>query len=349
MTKIGSFIIDLKEKELSGEERDLLEHPLVGGVILFTRNYDSREQLKALCQSIRSARQNPLLIMVDQEGGRVQRFKPQFTRLPAMALFGQLRNQDPKRANQLARDCGWLMAIELLTVDVDFSLAPILDLDKGISGVIGDRAFHAHPEGVIELASAFIEGMKEAGMPATGKHFPGHGSVAPDSHTAMPIDNRALNDIEREDLIPFVGLIKRNIPALMAAHLVFPQVDKMAVSYSAKWLKTILRENLGFKGVIFSDDLNMEGANISSNYADRVLAAREAGCDFTLLCNNRPGVIQVLDQLPATSHLVDQAKWQMMQGDFSRADHSFQQNSRWQHTRQFLLNAITNNEKVSDI
>lgn len=337
-TKIGSLIIDLKDKELVDEERDLLSHPLVGGVILFSRNYDSREQLIRLCQAIRKTRKEPLLIMVDQEGGRVQRFIADFTRLSPMALFGRLAERDSNRACQLAKNCGWLMATELLSAGVDMSLAPILDLNKGISGVIGDRAFHADPHQVIELADAFIKGMKEAGMAATGKHFPGHGSIAPDSHVAMPVDERSLPEIEREDLIPFVGLIKRDIPALMAAHITFPKIDKFAVGFSTIWLKTILREQLGFKGVILSDDLNMEGANISSNYAERVIASREAGCDFALLCNNRSGVIQALDHVPVKPHQVEQEKWGALSADFSRINPSYQASERWHLMREFLLN-----------
>lgn len=338
--KIGSLIIDLQGKEVTAEEQDLLAHPLVGGIILFTRNYESREQLTHLCQSVRRASKSSLLIMVDQEGGRVQRFIPEFTRLSSMAVFGKL--QDTAKAAQLAQDCGWLMAIELLSTGIDMSLAPILDLNKGVSGVIGDRAFHADPQQVIELASAFIKGMKEAGMTATGKHFPGHGSVAPDSHVSMPIDERALSDILRDDLVPFVALIQRGMTALMAAHIIFPNVDHRAVGFSPVWLQTILRQQLGFKGSVLSDDLNMEGANISTNYADRVLAAREAGCDFALLCNNRAGVIQALDAVPEAKHQVEQDKWQALQSNFSHEQTSFEESKRWQTTREFLLGeAIT--------
>jgi len=313
-TAIGSLIIDVEGKELTPEERELLAHPIVGGVILFTRNYDSRQQLIQLCQTIRQSRKKPLLIMADQEGGRVQRFIPEFSRLPPMGDFEKIHDEDPMRASQLAKDCGRLMASELLSTGIDISLAPVLDLNKGMSSVIGARAFHSDPQGVISLAGAFIQGMKEAGMVATGKHFPGHGSVALDSHVAMPVDHRSFEDIAQEDLIPFMGLIQQNISALMAAHIIFPQVDNLAVGYSAKWLKDILRSQLGFKGVLFSDDLNMEGANISANHADRVQAAKEAGCDFTLLCNNRPGVITALDTLKLSSHQVSEEKWAAMKG-----------------------------------
>jgi beta-N-acetylhexosaminidase len=334
---IGALIIDLQGKELTAEERELLAHPSVGGVILFTRNYESRAQLKNLTKTIRQSRSKPSLILVDQEGGRVQRFIAEFTRLPSMAYFGETYDTDPDSALQLAKDCGWLMALELLNVGVDLSLAPVLDLNKGISSVIGKRAFHANPSHVITLAESFMSGMHESGMAATGKHFPGHGSVVLDSHVAMPVDERSLTEIEREDLIPFSGLMQRGMKAIMAAHIIFPKIDNLAVGYSKIWLQTVLRKQLGFKGVIFSDDLSMEGANISKQYADRVQAARDAGCDFTLLCNNRAGTIQALDQLDPSAHQVSQAKWSALQGDFSRVDDLYQQNPRWRETQETLM------------
>lgn len=335
--KLGSLIIDLQGVELSQEEKELLAHPLVGGVILFTRNYESREQLKNLCHHIRSARKSPCLIMVDQEGGRVQRFIPEFTRLPRMGIFGNLYNDDPVIANQMAKECGWLLAAELLSVGVDLSLTPVLDLNKGVSTVIGERAFHADPKAVIQLATALMQGMHEAGMASTGKHFPGHGSVSLDSHVAMPIDERPFDIIEKEDLIPFRGMIQAGISAMMAAHITFPKVDSLAVGFSKRWLRDILRTQLGFKGVIFSDDLTMEGANISTNYADRVHASREAGCDFALVCNNRKGVIQVLDNLPYAMHQVEKEKWGALQGNFSYSEEALNKQPRWQKINKFLL------------
>lgn len=334
--KIGSLIIDLQGVSASPEELEILQHPLVGGVILFGRNYAERSQIIRLCQQIRAARKTPLLIMVDQEGGRVQRFIKDFTRLPFMAVFGKIYNDDPATACRLAKDCGWLMAVELLSAGIDFSLAPVLDLNKGVSSVIGERAFHSQPQSVIKLAIAFINGMHEAGMPSTGKHFPGHGSIALDSHVAIPVDERSLQAIEQDDMIPFSGLIKAGISAIMAAHIIFPTVDKLPVSFSRYWLHEILRQRLGFQGVIFSDDLNMEGANISSHYTDRVLAAREAGCDFALLCNNRNGVVEVLDGLPFAPHQIGKDKWGGLQGDFSCVPKSYQENSRWQETHHLL-------------
>lgn len=342
--KMGSLIIDLEDVKLSAEEREILAHPLIGGVILFARNYASRDQLINLCQQIRASRQQPLLISVDQEGGRVQRFIAEFTRIPFMATFGELHDHDPVAACRLAKDCGWLMAIELLSAGIDLSLAPVLDLNKGVSSIIGQRAFHADPQAVIEIATAFMQGMNEAGMSSTGKHFPGHGSVTLDSHLALPIDERSVYEIEQDDMIPFAGMIKAGIAAIMAAHIVFSKVDDLPVGFSSFWLKTILRDRLGFTGVIFSDDLNMEGANISANYADRVMAAREAGCDFTLLCNNRAGVIHALDNLPLVLNLVEKEKWSVLQGDFSHANKQpYSENRRWLDTRK-LLNNLTGNQ-----
>lgn len=335
--EIGSLILDLEGKEMTAEERDILAHPLVGGVILFTRNYASRAQLQDLCRQMRAVRRDPLLIMVDQEGGRVQRFIPEFTRLPPMGLFGQIYDKNESDGVSLAKDCGWLMAVELLSLGVNLSLAPVLDLNKGNNSVIADRAYHANADKVITLAKAYIQGMQEAGMAPTGKHFPGHGTVSADSHVAHPIDTRSLDEIERDDLIPFIAFIKAGLPAMMAAHIVFPKVDALPVGYSRIWLNGILRTRFGFTGTILSDDLNMEGANISANYADRVLAAREAGCDFALLCNNRKGVIETLDYLPLQKHKVAENKWRVLHGKPS-FNPDYQQLTRFQEIQQWLSN-----------
>lgn len=314
----GCLIADLEGREITAEEREIVSHPLVGGVILFSRNYESRSQLSHLCQSIRAVRSAPLLLMVDQEGGRVQRFINEFTRLPNMGVFGKTYDDNPDLAQNQAKHCGRLMAVELLTAGLDLSLAPVLDLNKGKNSVIGDRAFHSTSKAVIALAHAFVQGMQEAGMAATAKHFPGHGSVTLDSHVALPVDDRPLGEIESDDLLPFAALIQSGVSAVMAAHIVFSRIDNLPVGFSSLWLQDILRKRLGFTGTIFSDDLNMEGANISSNYTDRVVAAREAGCDFALLCNNRGGVIEVLDHLPHANHRVSKEKWSVLQGNFTK-------------------------------
>jgi beta-N-acetylhexosaminidase len=333
---LGSLIIDLEGIELKREEKELLTHPLVGGIVLFARNYESPLQLQRLCRAVRAARTTPLLIMVDQEGGRVQRFLNEFTRLPYLSLFGKMYLKNPELALQMAKESAWLMATELLSVGVDLSLAPVLDLNKNISSVIGERAFHASPTIVSQLAKAYMQGMREAGMAATGKHFPGHGSIVLDSHIAIPVDERDLDTILKEDMQPFIELINAGIPSVMAAHIIFPAVDNLPVGYSARWLKEILRTKLGFAGIIQSDDLSMEGANISSNYADRVLAAREAGCDLTLLCNNRKGVIQAIDSLDYQAHLINKEKWGVLAGDFSRVPVQLKDSKRWQAAREFL-------------
>lgn len=330
----GSLIIDLKGIELEQDEKELLEHPLVGGVILFTRNYQFPEQLQNLIRSIRQVNK-PLLIMVDQEGGRVQRFRNGFTPIPPAAVYGKRYDENPHLGLQLAETGGWLMAYELVSKGIDLSLAPILDLNKGLSSIIGDRAFHQNAAIAVKLAAAYIQGMKRAGMAATGKHFPGHGSVVPDSHLELPVDSRIWDEVRQDDLQPFIAFIKGEIPALMTAHILFPQVDKMPVSFSRFWLKNILREQLGYQGVVISDDLNMKGAEIMGNYADRMCLAREAGCDIILLCNNRPAILQVLDRVVAAEHQLDPSKHELLRADFSLA-HQVDQHT-WEQQRDFLL------------
>jgi beta-N-acetylhexosaminidase len=315
--KIGALVIDLQGLQLDAEEKELLAHPLVGGLILFARNYENPLQLQELCRSIRAARSTPLLIMADQEGGRVQRFRQQFFPLPSLSFFGECYDRNPTQALELSKAAGWLMASEVMAAGIDLSLAPVIDLNKGISSVIGTRAFHTNAEAVFRLAHAYIQGMREAGMTATIKHFPGHGSVQADSHLDTPVDERDLKVILEEDLQPFQQLIAEGIHAVMAAHIIFPRIDKRQVSFSRVWLHDILRERLNFTGVILSDDLNMQGANISTNYAERVIAAREAGCDFALLCNNRAGTIQTIDTIPHAQHQVTADKWQKLKADFS--------------------------------
>ncbi|MGB8144165.1 MAG: beta-N-acetylhexosaminidase [Chromatiaceae bacterium] len=294
---LGPVMLDLEGLELTAEERDLLRHPAVGGVILFSRNYRDPDQLAALTTAIHALREPRLLISVDQEGGRVQRCREGLTRLPPAARFGQLARRHPQHARQAAEAVGWLMAAELRALGVDFSFAPVLDLDRGVSGVIGDRAFADTINGVSDLSRAWCEGVRAAGMASVGKHFPGHGGVAADSHAELPIDDRRFEEIEMEDLVPFERLIRHGLEAVMPAHVLYPQVDARPAGFSPFWLKEILRGQLAFQGLIFSDDLNMGAAAAGGGYADRARAALDAGCDILLICNNRPAALEMVDAL----------------------------------------------------
>jgi beta-N-acetylhexosaminidase len=290
-------MLDLQGLRLTPEEKKILKHPKVGGVILFTRNYESPEQLRNLITEIREASHTRLLIAVDHEGGRVQRFRKGFTELPPLSSFGEIYETNPEEAILLTEKSGEQMAKELRAFDIDFSFAPVLDLHKNISEVIGDRSFHRDPIVVTVLAKAYITGMHRAGMIAVGKHFPGHGSVAADSHIALPIDTRTLEEIEKEDLIPFQNLIHHGLDAVMPAHVIYSSVDKNPAGFSAFWLKKILREQLNFKGIIFSDDLSMQGAAVVKDLKERASLALDAGCDMILVCNDPLGVSQVLAYL----------------------------------------------------
>lgn len=291
---IAPLMLDLEGTELSSEEKEIIRHPLTGGIIFFTRNYESLEQLDALIKSIRSATKNTLLICVDHEGGRVQRFRNEFTELPAIAKLGEIKD-GLKSVNERSYAHGWLMAAELRAMDLDFSFAPVLDVNYGVSEVIGDRSFNRDPQVISLLATEYIKGMREAGMASTGKHFPGHGAVSEDSHHEIPIDLRPREEIWKSDIIPFANLIKEGLDAVMPAHVIYKEIDNKPAGFSHYWLQQVLRQELQFDGVIFSDDLSMEGASIMGGYADRAEAAMEAGCDMILVCNNRQGTIEVLD------------------------------------------------------
>ena len=317
---LGPVMLDLMGVELAAEEREILLHPAVGGVILFSRNFEGPEQVASLTTAIHDLRDPHLLVAVDQEGGRVQRFRDGFIRLPPARRLGELDRDHPVSARRAAGNLGWLMAAELRAVGVDFSFAPVLDLDRGTSSVIGDRAFADSANTVSDLALAWVEGVRDAGMASVGKHFPGHGGVAADSHTELPTDGRTFYDIERDDLIPFARLIQHGLEAVMPAHLVYPAVDPNPAGFSAFWLRQVLRKRLHFQGVIFSDDLNMAAAAAGGDYAQRARSALDAGCDVLLVCNNRPAALEVIDALrdhdDPTVHL--RCLRMHGRGDFSR-------------------------------
>lgn len=325
--KTGQLMLDVASFELTSEEREILDHPFVGGLILFTRNFHDIEQLQALTKSIRQAARNPILIAVDHEGGRVQRFRKGFSPIPAMGAFEQ--TQDPAIANEHARQMGWLMASEVRAIDIDVSFAPVLDLN-GVSEVIGQRAFSGDPDKVVELATAFIDGMNQAGMKATGKHFPGHGSVKEDSHIAMPIDRRSKADIEI-DLSVFKRIIATGkLDGMMPAHVIYSAYDQQPAGFSPFWLKEVLRQNLAFNGVIFSDDLSMQGADFAGGYTDKARAALTAGCDMILACNQPKGAVEILDDYQSLNEINPSQRVLTMLSAQPITFKQLQQDPRWQ-------------------
>jgi len=279
-------MLDVSGLELAAEESERIMHPLVGGVILFARNYDAPDQLAALTASIRALRDPAPLIAVDHEGGRVQRFRTGFTAIPPMRTLGELWDRDVAAAAAEAERLGRAIADELTTHGVDFSFTPVLDLDYGASGVIGDRAFHRNPNAVAHLAAAVWRGLRAGGSAAVAKHFPGHGFVAADSHVDVPVDERPFAALLKDDLVPFGALVGLGIEAVMPAHVVYPTVDLAPAGFSRIWLQDILRGQLRFDGMIFSDDLSMAGAHGAGDIVARAEAARAAGCDMVLVCND---------------------------------------------------------------
>jgi beta-N-acetylhexosaminidase len=300
-------MLDVAGQTLTDEERARLCHPLVGGVILFARNYQDPVQLVALTAQIKALRAPALLVAVDHEGGRVQRFREGFTRLPAMGRLGALWNDGPERALESARRTGLVLAAELLAHGVDLSFTPVLDLDYGCSRVIGDRAFHRDPGIIARLAQALASGMAAAGMGSVGKHFPGHGYAEADSHLEIPVDERPFEAIWAEDMLPYREPVARLLAGVMPAHVIYPRVDARPAGFSSYWLQDILRGRLKFGGVIFSDDLTMEGATVAGDIVARAEAAHGAGCDMVLVCN-RPDL---------TADLL--ARWQPVVSEESRA------------------------------
>lgn len=326
---LGPVMLDLAGLEISPEEQEMLRHPLVGGVILFTRNYESPEQLEALVSDIHGLREPHLLVAVDHEGGRVQRFRQGFSELPAVRTLGELYDSDAARAKALANTCGWLMAAELRAVGIDFSFAPVLDLDHGVSTVIGDRAFHGRPDSVADLAQAYMLGMRRARMVATGKHFPGHGAVVEDSHVDMPVDGRPFEEIFDHDVQPFARLIRAGLGGIMPAHVIYSAVDDKPACFSAFWLQEVLRTRLAYSGVVFSDDLTMRGAHVMGDIVERALAALSAGCDMVLVCNHAEETAKLLDRLRVESNPVSQLRLARMHEQHNLDRRSLMQDPAW--------------------
>lgn len=295
---LGPLIIGVKGQTLSSEDKLLLQQPLIGGVILFARNYNDVTQLRALVAEIKALRSPALWVSVDHEGGRVQRFINGFTRLPNLGQLGALYESDSVAALQQSNEWGFCMAQELLALGVDMSFAPVVDLNKNKLSLIGDRSFHRNADIVAAMAKAWCDGVHRAGMKTCAKHFPGHGDVIVDSHDGLPVDERSYNQIAADDLIPFTQLIRRGaVDAIMPAHIVFPQVDDKPAGFSSVWMRDILRQQCQFKGVIISDDLGMGGAVGMGTYAQRLHSALNAGCDLVLLCNDHSGIQECVEMV----------------------------------------------------
>ena len=333
---LGPLMVDLAGTALSDPERELLAHPLIGGVILFARNYSTPEQVAALVREIHDLRQTRLLVAVDHEGGRVQRFREGFTRLPPVACLGDCYRHDHGRALQLAREHGWLMASELRAVGIDFSFAPVLDLGRHTGGVIGDRAFARSPDTVAELAIAYMHGMQDAGMAAVAKHFPGHGGVGEDSHLTLPEDRRPYADIAASDLVPFERLVAAGVPGIMSAHILYSQVGPLPATYSSFWLREVLRQRLGFQGVVVSDDLSMAGAGEIGGYGTRARTALDAGCDMLLVCNAPDAVAEVLAALEGYVDPVAQLRRVRLHGKHPVDPQRLRRSTRWRDAVRLL-------------
>ncbi|WP_025770935.1 beta-N-acetylhexosaminidase [Thioalkalivibrio sp. HK1] len=338
----GPLMVGLVGERLAEDESEMLRHPGVGGVILFSRNYSSRPQLRMLCDAIHALRQPPLPIGVDHEGGRVQRFKEGFSTLPAAAHYGMRYDIDRGQGRRVAQAGGRVMAAELRAAGVDFSFSPVLDIDHGKSQVIGDRAFHRDPEVVSVLARAFLAGMREAGMAGVGKHFPGHGGVAEDSHRDLPVDRRTLGDIRMSDLLPFERLIASgDLTGVMAAHIVFDRLDESPAGFSRYWIGDILRNELGFEGPVFSDDLDMGGVTGFGDHVARTEAALEAGCDMALICNDPAGAARVLDRLDLEPHPRRSTRIARMQGSKPSDPASLEKNIPYRSALEELKSSLS--------
>ncbi len=339
----GPVMVDVQGCTLTDHEIARLQHPLVGGVILFSRNFESREQLTALCKAIHEARSEPLLITVDHEGGRIQRFKSDgFTPLPSMRRLGEIWMDDSLAALRLATETGYVLGAELRACGVDLSFTPVLDLDYGVSEVIGDRSFGREPQIVAMLARALIQGLMLTGMASCGKHFPGHGYVQADSHHEIPVDDRSFEEIMREDAAPYGWLGDMVLPSVMPAHVIYSQVDPQPAGFSSYWINTVLREHLNYNGVVFSDDLTMEGATVAGDILARAQAALSAGCDMVLVCNRPDLADDLLARLDHTPSAASVARIRSLMPRVSAPDWAtLQSQVRYQYARDLQSEIIS--------
>ena len=346
---LGPVMLDIDGVELTPADRELLMEPAVGGVILFSRNFSDIEQLIDLVAAIRALRRPALLVAVDHEGGRVQRFREGFTAIPPMRNLGRLLRRDADAALTLSRTCGWLIGAELRAVGIDLCFAPCLDLDWGVSEIIGDRAFHSRPDEVAELAGAFCRGLRAAGMAAVGKHFPGHGAVVADSHLKLPVDRREYGDL-LDDMRPYERLSNNGLLAgVMTAHIVYQNIDRQPATFSRLWLQQELRQRIGFSGAIFSDDLSMHATRDYGPMVERARLALDAGCDMLLVCNDRPAAERVVARLAnytnplslvrlARLHGTGDWQWASLHADDAWVEATAQL-SDWQQAPQLTLDA----------
>lgn len=332
---LGPLMISLRGTTLADDEREWLASPVVGGVILFTRNFADVDQLTALVAEIHGLRSPALLVAVDQEGGRVQRFREPFVELPAMRLLGHRHDIDARAALKCAVDFGWLMAAELIAVGIDISFAPVVDLDLGLAEVIGDRALHADAETVAALADAFVDGMQAAGMVPTAKHYPSHAGVVADSHTEFAVDRRSFAELY-DDLLPYRRLIAAGLHSIMIAHVAFPELDELPASLSHWWIETKLRREFGFAGAVVSDDMSMAGAAVYPSVGERVAKSLDAGCDLVLLCNAPEAVPEVIERLAGYSDPAAQLRLMRLRGRRGPDLATLRASPRWQSARTSL-------------
>ncbi|MGB5245724.1 MAG: beta-N-acetylhexosaminidase [Woeseia sp.] len=330
---LGPVMLDIEGKALTPADRELLHEPAVGGVILFSRNYESPSQLNDLVSEIRALRRPPLLIAADYEGGRVQRFREGFTLIPPMRSLGRQYDGDPDAALAMARTCGWLIGAELRAIGIDLSFAPCVDLDWGLSDVIGDRSFHRKPRVVAELSLALVRGMREAGMAAVAKHFPGHGAVVADSHETLPVDRRPYTSL-LDDMQPYEKLVEHKVLAgVMLSHVVYSEMDAAPAGFSSYWIKDQLRRQIGFDGAVFSDDLSMKATAAYGSMAQRAKLALQAGCDMVLICNDRPAARKAVAQLADYSNPLSLVRLARLHGIGAPLRETLQASDDWQEAR----------------